>query len=93
MPTANAPTITRIPAAVVNTALVALNASRIGLSIHNDSTAKCWVCEGGAASATNYTTFLPPGGFWEAPEGSVYTGAINFISSAASGSVHCVQRT
>lgn len=93
MPTANVPTITRRSSATSNTVGVASNVSRIGLFIHNDSATTQRICEGATATATAYTIILGPGEKYEAQQGEVYTGAVNFISDAATGTVHFVERT
>lgn len=64
--------------------LVPSRAGRKRLHIHNASIYGLRVCEGAAASLTDYTMYIPPGSYWEA-ESPIYTGEIRGIWSSADG--------
>ncbi len=79
MPISNPPTVTvNLPSAatvtpatvassITSVALVAANANRKGLTIYNNSTARLYVDHDAAASLTDFTVMLEPGGFYEVP--------------------------
>jgi len=79
--------------------LLAANSSRKRLILQNVGTTKIWVLLGaGSASSVNYHIALPAGG--TANDGSsepyidtMWTGAIQAISSAAGGSVQALEFT
>jgi hypothetical protein len=53
-----------------NTTLIAADANRFALTIYNESTATLFVLMGaGTESATVYTVQVPPGAYFEVPEG------------------------
>lgn len=63
--------------------LLASNASRLGASITNDSSARLYIKTGTTASATDYTVSLRQHESWEAPYG--YTGRIDGIWASDPG--------
>ncbi len=65
-----------------STTLLSSNASRLGASIFNDSSATLYIKTGTTASTTDYTAKLYTDEYWEAPYG--YTGRIDGIWSADS---------
>lgn len=81
----------RVSASAASVQLAAARANRAGLTIHNDSDAILYVCEGAVASAISYDQFIPPGGIWEADR-PLYTGAINGIWSSATGAAQITDR-
>ena len=76
--------VTSVAAATQSVTLLAVNASRRGLVIHNDSTATLWVKFGSAAFATSYTYELTAGAHLELSAG-VFTGLICGIWETADG--------
>jgi hypothetical protein len=79
-------TITGVAASVTSTILLASNTSRLGATIHNDSTsATLYIKLGTTASNASggYTTALTPGSYYEVPFN--YTGRIDGIWSSATG--------
>lgn len=78
-------TRTSVPAAAVNTLLLATSASRRGAIIVNDSSATLRIGLGTVAvSANDYTVAVGPGGYWELPYG--FRGQVRGIWEAANGS-------
>ena len=79
---------TSIVSAAADTALTAANATRRQLIISNDSTSKLYILVdqsgAGAASATNFTYVIQPGGTFEMPN-PVSTARIRGFWSAANG--------
>jgi len=67
--------------------LIASNSARKGFAVYNDSTQPMYLKFGATASATDFTTKLDPGGYYEMFGVGVYTGAVSGIWAAdASGS-------
>lgn len=92
LPAASSATITRVNDTASSVQLVASNASRKGLYIHNDSTQALKIKYGTTASATDYTAKIPPDGFWEMPTAPVYTGRVDGIWAAdASGAAQITE--
>lgn len=85
--TATSPTPARVTAAVASTLLLAANTARLGVVVHNDSTADLYVKFGTAASVTSYVYKVPSQGHLVLPEPGqpLYTGVIHGIWSAAAG--------
>jgi hypothetical protein len=72
--------------------LIASNASRLGFTIHNDSTAILYVKFGGTASSTSYSVKLIADAYYESPIGW-YTGVIDGIWASATGSARVTELT
>jgi hypothetical protein len=70
-------TVTSVADTASSTTLLASNASRLGASITNDSSARLYVKLGTTASATDYTVSLAQNDYYEVPFG--YTGRIDGI--------------
>lgn len=85
--TATSPTPARVASAITSTLLLALNAARQGVVVHNDSSADLFVKFGTAASATSYVYKVSSQGHLVLPEPGqpLYTGVIHGIWSAAAG--------
>jgi hypothetical protein len=59
---------TSVASAITATALLAASASRLGITIYNESTANLFVLLGaGTVSATTYTIRIAPNGYYEVP--------------------------
>jgi len=86
-----APFRSRVTASASNVQLAAARLNRVGLTIHNDSDASLYICEGAVASATSYDQYIPPGGVWEADR-PIYTGVINGIWASATGAAQITDR-
>jgi len=71
--------------------LLALNTSRIGASIFNDSTADLYVKLGATASTSSFTIKLAQDDYYEIPFS--YTGVIDGIWSSATGAARVVEYT
>jgi hypothetical protein len=77
-------------ASVSSIQLLAVNTERVGAALYNDSTAVCYVyCNSGSASATAYTTQMPPGAYFEIPV--AYQGVVNGIWTAANGNMRVTE--
>ncbi len=85
-------TISRVAASASNVTLLASNANRKRVVIHNESeTATLKIKFGATASDTSYTYLLTPGATYESPDGVCYTGIIDGIWSAASGAAQITE--
>jgi len=73
--------------------LLASNASRLGVTVQNDSTTTLYLKYGATASPTSYTVKIPAGAYWEMPY-PIYTGPIDGIWSAdAAGAARLTELT
>ena len=84
-------TVTRVAASATSVTLLAANATRRGVIVHNDSNADLWLKFGATASATSYTVKLGPGDLYESPSSPVYPGIIHGIWSAADGAAQITE--
>lgn len=74
--------------------LLAANTSRKGYKVFNDTTVTAYVKLGTAATTSDYSYQIAPGGFYESPVGENYTGALTCIWSAdASGAAKLTEMT
>jgi hypothetical protein len=75
-----------------STTLLASNASRLGASVFNDSTAVLYLSLGATATTTNYTVQVPAGGYYEFTNpGVIYTGIITGTWAAANGNARLTE--
>lgn len=88
---ANATTIS-VGGSASSVTLLAANANRVGYSAYNDSTAILYLLEdnSAAASSSNYTLQVAPGGMWINDE---YTGKVVGIWASAVGNARITERT
>jgi hypothetical protein len=99
MPVKNASSSTSVlssvAASVTSVTVLAANASRLGATVFNDSTATLYLAfSASAASTTAYTVQLAAGGYYELPNsGLAYVGAMTGIWSAANGSARVTELT
>lgn len=85
-------TLTNVNDTNVSTTLLASNSSRLGATIHNDSTAILYVKFGTTASTTSYTVKMVADSYYEVPYG--YTGRIDGVwASDASGAARITEMT
>lgn len=61
--------------------LMALNASRRGFEVQNQSTGDLWISELGNAAATQPSIWLPPGAYYVPPDAGVPTAAISIFGA------------
>lgn len=74
-----------------NVTLLASNASRLGATIYNDSTAILYVKLGATASTTSYAAQMATLSYYEVPFG--YTGIIDGIWASANGNARVTELT
>ena len=88
---ANAAT-TSVGGSASSVTLLAANANRVAYSVYNDSTAILYLLEdnSAAASSSNYTWQIAPGGGWINDE---YTGKVVGIWASATGNARITERT
>jgi hypothetical protein len=87
-------TVSTVSAVASSTTLLAANADRRGGSVYNDSaTATLYLKFGTAASASSHTVQVGPGGFYELPGPTVYTGIIHGRWTAAVGNARITEVT
>lgn len=85
---------TNVTSSVVAATLQAANASRRGLVISNDSTAKLYILFGpGTVSATNYTYVIGAGSTFESSPNPIPTTICTGVWSAANGSAGVTEIT
>jgi hypothetical protein len=80
-----AATVNAVAASTSDTLLIAAGAGPNGRMIFNDSTAILYLRFGAGASASNHTTQIAPGGFYQAPNDNNYAGQINGAWASATG--------
>jgi hypothetical protein len=83
--------LTNVAGSASSVTLLAINTSRLGASIFNDSAATLYVKFGTTASITSYTVQLSRYEYYEVPFG--YTGRIDGIWSAALGNARICELT
>ncbi|HVI41776.1 MAG TPA: hypothetical protein VM577_14080 [Anaerovoracaceae bacterium] len=84
-------TTTTVDASATNVTLLALNTSRTGATIFNDSLQILYVKLGITASTSSFTVRILPNGYYETPFG--YTGEIDGIWDGASGNARITEFT
>ena len=85
-------TLTTVAGSVISVSLLASNAARRQVFIHNDGNADLRVAFAATATATAYTAIIPKNGQWESVLDS-YTGAITGIWTSATGSARITEVT
>jgi hypothetical protein len=81
-----------VAGAASDTLILASNASRLGATIYNDSTAILYLGLGTtAASTTNYTLQIAANGYYETP--ADFTGQIRGIWASATGNARVTELT
>lgn len=85
-------TTTSVAGSASSVTLLAANANRVAYSVYNDSTAILYLLEdnSAAASSSNYTLQVAPGGMWINDE---YTGKVVGIWASATGNARITERT
>jgi hypothetical protein len=84
-------TLANVASSASSVTLIASNASRLGATIHNDSTQILYVKFGTTASATSYTVKMVADAYYEVPYG--YTGRIDGIWASANGNARVTELT
>jgi hypothetical protein len=91
--TADAAALTNVADQDTNIQLLAANADRRGVIIHNDSPGILYLKYGATATTTGYTYKIAADGTWDMPM-PIYTGQIDGIwTSSASGSARITELT
>lgn len=84
-------TLSNVSGSATSVTLLSSNASRLGASIHNDSTAILYLKLGTTASTTSFTVKMQQDDHYEVPSG--YTGRIDGIWASATGSARVSEFT
>ena len=85
-------TLSNVAASATTVTVLAANANRLRAVIHNDSvSATLYIKFGATASLTSFTYKLAPDDTYESPSANVYTGVIDGIWSAATGSARITE--
>lgn len=84
-------TLSNVSSSATSVTLLASNASRIGATIHNDSTQDLYVKFGTTASTSSFTVKMNPQSYYEVP--FTYTGRIDGIWSSANGAARITELT
>lgn len=92
-PAAPTATLSNVSGSASNVTILAANANRKRVVIHNDSTATLYLKFGVTASATSFTHKLIGGAVYESPSMPVYTGIIDGIWSSATGAARVTEFT
>lgn len=86
-------TSSNVANSVTNQTALALNTSRRMATFYNDDTAASVYLKCGAtASATSFKVKIAPGGYYELPQ-PVYTGRIDVLATAATGTLRVTETT
>lgn len=91
-PKSGTATLANVAGSASSVVLRAAAATRLGLTIFNDSTASLYIKFGATASATSFTVFVGPGAYYELPQ-PVYTGTVDGIWTAAAGNARVTEMT
>lgn len=91
LPKSGTATLSNVASSASNVTLLSSNASRLGASIHNDSTAILYVKFGTTASTTSFTVKMAADAHYEVPFG--YTGRIDGIWASADGAARMTELT
>ena len=83
---------TSVASSATDVTILALNSTRLGAAVFNDSTAILYLLvAAGTSSTTNYTVQLPPNAYYEVPAG--YVGVLKGLWASAVGSARCTEWT
>ena len=91
LPKAATSALANISGSATSVTLQASNANRLGLCLHNDSTAILYLKLGATASATSYSYKIEPNAHWELP--FLYSGIVDGIWSSATGTARMTELT
>ncbi len=84
-------TLSNVAASVTNVTVLAANAARKRIIIHNDSTSRLRLKFGATASATSFSVLLDTYDTYESPVAPVYVGIIDGIWEVAVGSARVTE--
>lgn len=91
--TSSTATSSSVASSATSVQLLASNTSRKNATFFNDSTSILYLKLGTTASTSSYAVQIPSNGYYELPNGSVYTGEIDGIWSSANGNVRITELT
>jgi hypothetical protein len=80
-----------VAASVSTVTIIPSNASRLGATVYNDSTAICYLMLGAFASTTNFAVQMLPNSYYEVPFG--WTGVLTAVWASATGNARWVELT
>jgi hypothetical protein len=86
-------TLANVAGSASSVTIQASNASRLGLSVYNDSSANLYLKFGSAASTTSFTVLVPANYYYEMPSSRPYTGIVTGIWASATGSARVTELT
>ncbi len=84
-------TLTSVSASITSTQLLALNTSRLGAYIYNDSASNLYVALTTSATSTAFTVMIPANGFYELPSPRLFTSAVFGVWLTATGSARVTE--
>lgn len=89
----DAPTaaVTSVAASTSAVTVLASNTGRKGAMFFNDSSAAMYLKLGSGASTSSFTVKIAADGYYELPEGAVYTGAVTAVWASATGNVRVTE--
>lgn len=83
--------VTSVASSATSVSLLASNANRKQAAFFNDSTQILYLKLGTTASLTSYTVQIPANGYYELPNGKIYSGAIDGIWASANGNARITE--
>ena len=89
-PTSGTSSVTSVASSATNVQLLAVNASRKGFTVYNDSTQILYLKLGVTASATSFTVQIGPNGFYENAR-PTWTGEVDGIWASANGNARITE--
>ena len=88
---ADAATMANVDSSASSVTLAAANAKRMGMVVHNDSSAILYIAYAATASTTVHTYEVAADGMWEMPSTLLYTGVISAIWASANGAARVTE--
>jgi hypothetical protein len=84
-------TLSNVSSSASTTTILSANTGRVGMCLHNDSTAVLYLKCGATASTSSYTVKIPADSYYEMPFN--YTGRIDGIWASANGNARVTEFT
>jgi hypothetical protein len=93
LPTSATGTLSSVASSATSVTILALNASRKGMTVFNESTSILYLAFAATASLTAYTLQVPANSYYELPFVKTYTGIITGIWASANGNARVTELT